>query len=87
LGKGKLTGPFSAQSWQISAPRLISAPPRLLALPTEAWRGAEICIHSAENSYVDLPGPDSFCPFQTAADQSSFNYLIKKTLKWSRQRL
>jgi hypothetical protein len=28
-----------------------------VALPTEAWRGAEICRRSAENSYVDLPGP------------------------------
>jgi hypothetical protein len=31
--------------------------PRLLALPTEAWRGAEICRCSGENSYVNLPGP------------------------------
>ncbi len=28
-----------------------------MALPTEAWRGAEIRRRSAENSYVDLPGP------------------------------
>ena len=27
------------------------------ALPTEAWQGAEIRIRSAENGYVDLPGP------------------------------
>ncbi len=52
-GKGKLTSPFSAQHQQISDPRLISAPPCLLALPTEA----EIRIRSAENGYVDLPGP------------------------------
>ncbi len=31
--------------------------PRLVALPTEAWRGAENCRCSAENSYVNLPGP------------------------------
>ena len=31
--------------------------PRQVALPTEAWRGAEICRHLAENVYVDLPGP------------------------------
>jgi hypothetical protein len=31
--------------------------PRLLALPTEAWRGAEIRRLSAENVFVDLPGP------------------------------
>jgi hypothetical protein len=31
--------------------------PRLLALPTEAWRGAEIRRRSVENSYVNLPGP------------------------------
>ena len=31
--------------------------PRLLALPTEAWRGAEIRRHLAENGYVNLPGP------------------------------
>jgi hypothetical protein len=34
--------------------------PRLLALPTEAWRGAEIRRCSAENSYVNLPGPEEF---------------------------
>jgi hypothetical protein len=28
-----------------------------VALPPEAWQGAEICRHSAENDYVDLPGP------------------------------
>ncbi len=49
-GKGKLTWLFSAQCWQIFAPRL-------LALPTEAWQGAEICICSVENGYVDFPGP------------------------------
>jgi hypothetical protein len=31
--------------------------PRLLALPTEAWRGVEIRRHPAENGYVNLPGP------------------------------
>jgi len=31
--------------------------PRLLALPTEAWRGAEIRRHLAKNAYVNLPGP------------------------------
>jgi hypothetical protein len=29
--------------------------PRLLAVPTEAWRGGEICRHLAENGYVNLP--------------------------------
>jgi hypothetical protein len=28
-----------------------------VALPTEAWREVEIRRRSAENSYVDLPGP------------------------------
>jgi hypothetical protein len=41
---------FSAQCRQISAFRL-------LALTTEAWRGAEIRRRLAENVYVDLPGP------------------------------
>ncbi len=31
--------------------------PCLLALPTEAWRGAEIRIRSVENIDVILPGP------------------------------
>jgi hypothetical protein len=31
--------------------------PRQVALPTEAWRGAEICRRLAENGYVNLPGP------------------------------
>jgi len=31
--------------------------PRLLALPTDAWRETEICRRWAENSYVNLPGP------------------------------
>jgi hypothetical protein len=53
LGKGKLTRLFSAQCQQISAPCL-------LALPTEAWRGEEICIRSAENGYIDLPGPGMY---------------------------
>ncbi len=30
---------------------------RLLALTTEAWRGAEIRRRLVENVYVDLPGP------------------------------
>jgi hypothetical protein len=30
--------------------------PHLLALPTEAWRGAEIRRCLAENGYVNLPG-------------------------------
>jgi len=34
---------------------------RLLALPTEAWRGAEICRCLAENGYVNLPGPLFIC--------------------------
>ncbi len=34
--------------------------PRLLALPTEAWRGAEILRRSAENGYVNFPGPFIF---------------------------
>jgi len=44
------TWPFSAQHQRISAPRL-------LALTTEDWRGAEICRRSTENGYIDLPGP------------------------------
>jgi len=42
--------PFSAECLRISAPRQV-------ALPTEAWWGAEICGHSVENGYVNLPGP------------------------------
>jgi hypothetical protein len=58
-GKGKLMWQFSTQRLQISTPCLISVPPRLLALPTEAWLGAEIHICLAENGYIDLPRP---CP-------------------------
>jgi hypothetical protein len=50
-GKGKLTLLFSAQHRQISAPCQ-------LALPAEAWRGAEIRRRSVENGYVDLPRPN-----------------------------
>jgi hypothetical protein len=31
--------------------------PCLLALPTDAWWGVEIHRRSAENGYVNLPGP------------------------------
>ncbi len=31
--------------------------PRLLALSTEAWRGAESRRRSVEKVYIDLPGP------------------------------
>ncbi len=31
--------------------------PRQVALPTEAWQGAEICRRSAEKGYINLPGP------------------------------
>jgi hypothetical protein len=51
-GQGKSTCTFSAQRWQTTAFRL-------LALTTEAWRGAEIHRRSVENVYVDLPGPIS----------------------------
>jgi hypothetical protein len=34
--------------------------PHLLALPTEAWRGAESRRRSAENVYIDLHGPHIF---------------------------
>jgi hypothetical protein len=40
---------FSAQRWQISAFRL-------LALTTEAWRGAERYGNISGTVYVDLPG-------------------------------
>jgi hypothetical protein len=53
LGKGKSMYTFSAQRRRISAFRS----PRLLALPTEAWRGAEIRRHSVENVYINLPRP------------------------------
>ncbi len=49
-GQGKSTYMFSTQRRQISAFHL-------LTLTTEAWRGAEIRRRSAENVYVDLPGP------------------------------
>ncbi len=52
MGKGKLTLPFSAENLLISAPA-----PCQVALPTEAWWGAEILRRSAENGYMDLPGP------------------------------
>jgi hypothetical protein len=32
--------------------------PHLLAVPTEAWQGAEIHRCSAENGYVNLPRPN-----------------------------
>ena len=38
-------------------------PPRLLALPTEAWWGAESRRRSAENVYVDLPRPQLLYSF------------------------
>jgi hypothetical protein len=50
MGKGKLTLPFSAKRLRISAPRQV-------ALPTEAWREAEIRRRSAENGHIDLPRP------------------------------
>jgi hypothetical protein len=52
-GQGKSTYMFSAERLPLSAP------PCLLALPTEAWRGAESGRRSAENVYVNLPGPDT----------------------------
>ncbi len=48
--QGKSTYTFFAQRLWISAFHL-------LALTTEAWRGAEICRRSVENVYVDLSGP------------------------------
>jgi hypothetical protein len=39
-----------------------------VALPTEAWRGAEIRRLSAENSYVDLPRT-----FLAVASNKTFN--------------
>jgi hypothetical protein len=45
-GQGKSMYMFSAQRQQISTFRL-------LALTTEAWRGAEIRRHLAENEYVE----------------------------------
>ncbi len=48
-GKGKLTWPFSGQRRRISAPRLISAPPGLLALRRKR--------KSVENGHVNLPRP------------------------------
>ncbi len=55
--KGKLMWLFSAQRWQNSA----FCSPRLLALPTEAWQGADICRRLAENGYINLPGPLCHC--------------------------
>jgi hypothetical protein len=52
--------------------------PRLLALPTEAWRGAEICGHSAENGYVNLPGPEEF---KVGPSDDSLVALIKSVLE------
>jgi len=44
---------FSTERLQISALRS----PCQVALPTEAWQGAEILRCSAENGYVNLPVP------------------------------
>jgi hypothetical protein len=55
MGQGKSTYMFSAERLQISA--FHSPPPCMLALPTEAWRGAESGRRLAENVYIDLPGP------------------------------
>jgi len=37
--------------------RFLLSAPRLLALPIEAWQGAEIHRRLAENVYVNLPKP------------------------------
>ncbi len=47
--------PLSAFRFLLSAFRS----PRLLALPTEAWQGVKSGRRSAENIYIDLPGPIS----------------------------
>jgi hypothetical protein len=67
-GQGKSTYTFSAQRWRISAFRL-------LALTTEAWRGAEIRRRSAENVYVDLPEPEK--KFYGIGKSRDFNQIEK----------
>jgi hypothetical protein len=67
-GKGKLTWPFSAQRRQISAPRLISAPPRLLALCGKQ--------KSVENSHVNLPGPS-----KKVDSCGRYNYFFQNWMK------
>ncbi len=49
-----------------------------MALPTEAWRGAEIRKCSAENGYVDLPGPTIFQCFIHFIEEEK-----DKSPKWS----
>jgi hypothetical protein len=46
--------PLNVGRFPLSARFLL---PRLLALPTEAWRGAEIRRRLAENGYINLAGP------------------------------
>ena len=52
--------------------------PHLLALPTEAWRGAEICRRSVENGYVNLPGP---LEFKVGPSDDSLVALVKSVLE------
>ncbi len=55
-GQGKSMYTFSAKRLPLSAP---PPTPCLLALATEAWRGAESGRRLAENVYVNLPGPNT----------------------------
>ncbi len=60
--------------------------PCLLALPTEAWQGAEICIRLVEKVYVNLSGPPShghealalavYAPECTEHGLSSYCYIL-----------
>jgi hypothetical protein len=61
LGQGKSMYMFSAERLLLSA----FCSPLLLALPTEAWQGAESGRRSAENVHVDLSGPLSTTLDQT----------------------
>ncbi len=55
--------------------------PHLLALPTEAWRGAEIRRHLAENVYINLPGPKSEGVSMALSGRSSSSHSVMLVLK------
>ncbi len=56
--------------------------PRLLALPTEAWRGVEIRIRLAENAYVILPGPLLFLRRCQKFFNTKFGFILDSSLSF-----
>jgi hypothetical protein len=75
MGQGKSTYTFSAQRRQISAFCL-------LALTTEAWQGVEIRRRSAENVYVDLPGPPCHLVGRDFADTMLVMFKVYNTVHY-----